>query len=69
VFDLPAVRLAYIKEASELGICRTPRGDRFVSKANETFPKSLLASQTSTEGIGLVREFCGEDSKCQQSAQ
>jgi hypothetical protein len=68
VFDSPAMRLAHIEEAGELGIGLTSRGDGFVSKANETVPKCLFAGLESTEGVGLVREFCSEDPKCHQAS-
>jgi hypothetical protein len=63
------MRQAHIEEAGELGIGLTSRDDGVVSKANETVRKSLFAGQVATEGVCLVREFCGEDSKCHQSAQ
>jgi hypothetical protein len=62
------MRLARIEEAGELGIGLTSRGDGLVSKANEPVLKRLFAGQEATEGVGLVREFCGEDSKRHQSA-
>jgi hypothetical protein len=68
VFDSPAMRLARIEESGELRIGLTSRGDGLVSKANETVPKCLFAGQDATEGVRLVREFCGEDSKRHPSA-
>jgi hypothetical protein len=64
VYESPAMRLARIEEAGELRIGLTSRGDGLVSEANETVPKCLFAGQVAAEGVGLVRKFCGEDSKC-----
>ena len=67
--QLPTPHPIRIEEAGELGIGLTSRGDGLVSKANETVLKCLLSGQEATEGVGLVPEFCGEDSKRHQSAQ
>ena len=64
VLDLPAMSLARIEEAGELRIGLVSRVDGLVSKANETVSKCLFAGQNAAEGVGLMREFCGEDSKC-----
>ncbi len=64
VFDSPAMRPAHMEEAGELRIGPTSRGDGLVSKANETVLKCLFAGQEAAESIGLVRKFCGKDTKC-----
>ena len=64
MFDMPIVRAARIKEASQLRIGIASCSDRIVSHQHIAVSERLFAGQMSTEGIGLVRELCGEDPEC-----
>ena len=62
--DVPAMGPARIVEAGELGVRLASLSAGLVSNQNKALPKRLYAGHLAIKGVGLVREFCGEDSEC-----